>query len=357
MLGFGIFYSELVDSLQRLAVFGGLVETIDLTSREQLHSAVETSSDSDINIWFWLNSSISKTRGIHIVWSLFESDVLAQDYIENHLSLAHVVWVPSAWGKGVLVSHGMPPDRVDVIPGGVNPSLFHPFLRPAARESNSPFRFLTIGKYEKRKGYEPLLSAFKIAFGNSMSVVLDIKADFFINHTERKNELELLVNKMGLRNVNLVWGKLDGNAMFALYNRASAFVYPSRAEGWGLPLIEALAMGIPTMSTNYSGHTEFLRTVEGLFMQVRHSMVPIDDELFFGFWPGLRSLGARWAEPSEEDLLRHMREVFHDYTLAQENALKASQLIRERFSWQNSADLILKHIMKRGFLSVNYSRA
>jgi len=357
MLGFGIFYSEVVDALKRLAVFGNLVETVDLTSEAHVHSAVDSSSPHDINIWFWLNSSIAKTKGIHIVWSLFESDVLAQDYIQNHLSLADVIWVPSAWGRGVLTSHGVPSDRVDVIPGGVNPSQFHPFFRPALRDPNSPFRFLTIGKYEKRKGYEPLLLAFNRAFGNSTSVTLDIKARFFINHSERKSELELVVKKMGLRNVNLVWGKLDGNAMFSLYNRASAFVYPSRAEGWGLPLIEALAMGIPTISTNYSGHTEFLRTVEDLFMQIAHSMVPIDDELFFSFWPSLRTLGARWADPSEDDLVRHMLGIHEDYDLAQSNALKASRLIRDHFSWQNSADQILHQIMKRGFLSVNYSSA
>jgi glycosyltransferase involved in cell wall biosynthesis len=353
-LGFGVFYSELLDSLKRLAVFGMIVEAVDLTVEEEVRVAIGSSSQEDINIWFWLNSSIPSTKGIHIVWSLFESDLLDEDYIKNYLLLAHVIWTPSSWGKEVLINHGIPKDKVDVVPGGVNPSVFHPLLRTRDNPPDSTFRFLTIGKYEQRKGYEPLLASFLRAFSNDKSVILDIKADFFLNHAERKSELELLVKRMGLQNVNLVWGKLDDIGMFSLYNRASSFVYPSRAEGWGLPLIEAIAMGIPTISTFYSGHSEFLTAIEGLFYKVRHISIPIDDDLFFSFWPKLKPLRPSWADPNEDDLVAHMLNVRENYPIAQEGAIKASSIIRREFSWQNSADTAIHHIMQRGFLSTGY---
>jgi glycosyltransferase involved in cell wall biosynthesis len=40
-----------------------------------------------------------------------------------------------------------------------------------------------------------------------------------------------------------------------LYTGADAFVLPSRGEGWGRPHIEAMAMGLPTIATNWSGNT------------------------------------------------------------------------------------------------------
>lgn len=353
-LGFGIFYSEFVDSLQRIAIFGRIVEAIDLTADNQITAAVESSSGDDINIWFWLNPYIGSTKGIHIIWSLFESDRLDQTYLYNHLSSGHIIWTPSSWGKKVLLNHGVPDSRVDIVPGGVNPALFHPLLRSTGEQRKAPFRFLTIGKYEKRKGYEPLLLSFLHKFNNDTSVMLDIKADFFLEHAERRSALEQLIKKMGLKNVNLIWGKLDDQGMFSLYNRASAFVYPSRAEGWGLPLIEAIAMGIPTISTFYSGHTEFLSCVDDLFLKIRHTLCPIDDEHFFKYWPRLKELDAQWAEPSTTDIASHMADVIDEYSLWQSNALKASDVVRKDFSWRNSAEAAIRCIMRRGLISVHH---
>ena len=42
---------------------------------------------------------------------------------------------------------------------------------------------------------------------------------------------------MGLSNVQMLWGEFNPDMLFALYNHADAFVFPSRAEGWGLPQI------------------------------------------------------------------------------------------------------------------------
>jgi glycosyltransferase involved in cell wall biosynthesis len=54
-----------------------------------------------------------------------------------------------------------------------------------------------------------------------------------------------------------------------LYRACDVFVLPTRAEGWGLPLIEAVAAGLPIITTMHSGHTEFLQ-------HVTDSVLPVD---------------------------------------------------------------------------------
>ena len=49
----------------------------------------------------------------------------------------------------------------------------------------------------------------------------------------------------------------------SLYAAADAFVLPSRGEGWGRPVMEAMAMGLPTIATNWSGTTAFLGEATG----------------------------------------------------------------------------------------------
>jgi len=43
-----------------------------------------------------------------------------------------------------------------------------------------------------------------------------------------------------------------------LYKSFNAFVLPTRAEGWGLPFIEAMSMGLPTIGTNWGGQVDFM---------------------------------------------------------------------------------------------------
>ena len=55
----------------------------------------------------------------------------------------------------------------------------------------------------------------------------------------------------------------------ALYARADVFVLPTRGEGWGLPAVEAMAMAVPVIATNFSGPTEFMTSQNGYPVPIR----------------------------------------------------------------------------------------
>jgi glycosyltransferase involved in cell wall biosynthesis len=358
VLGGGTLFANFVDALKALRTYGGLIEEINIGDEPQMRRAAEFSADSDVNIWFaFLAERIPQFRGTHVLWAVFESDKLPGPYVALLRREADAVWVPSRWGKGVLVANGIEADRIDVIPEGVSPASFHPHLRSAADRLEPPFRFLMVGKYEKRKGYEELLRGFKLAFGNSAAVQLVIKADYFLNFEPKKRALAELVRSQGIDNVKLLWGKMSTEELFTLYNACDVFVFPSRAEGWGLPLLEAAATGMPAISTFYSGHSHFLEHIDSSLARIDFTLEPIDDPDMHRAWPTADGDLGNWANPAAESIAACMLRVKADYRHFLPEGLQNSLLLREKFSWAAAVDKAAVALRDRGLFSPKYKIA
>jgi glycosyltransferase involved in cell wall biosynthesis len=134
------------------------------------------------------------------------------------------------------------------------------------------------------------------------------------------------------------------------YQEADAFVLPTRAEGWGLPIIEALACGTPVVTTRYSGQSEFLSAVEGCFYPIDYTMAPIRDPEFLRYWPGVDTLGGEWAEPDFASLSRGLRGVFENHPQWAVRARSASTIIRREFSWSLAAEKAILVLQGLGWL-------
>ena len=131
-------------------------------------------------------------------------------------------------------------------------------------------------------------------------------------------------------------------AFAALYTACDAFVAPSRAEGWGLPISEAMACGLPVIVTGYSGPTEFIGPYA---RRIDHRLVPIKMP-YFERADG--DLGL-WAEPDWSHLRHLMREMMSDPAAARELGLAGSRHIRDRFSWDataKAAAAVIKRILR-----------
>ena len=352
ILGFGTHYAGLCDQLNRFSFLATVAVEYDITNPQSVENLVRNSAHNDINIWFlgFMEPKAIKTKGRNVVWAIFENDKLTPVYM-NWLNRADLVWAPSAWARNILLAHGLPATKVTVVPEGVDAELYHPHCRPW-NETKSPtkFRFLMLGKFEERKGYTQLLDAFVKAFGKTPKVELLIKGDYYIDQ-QRKGEMLLdFVKSYNAPNIRLLTGAASQEDLFVIYNMADAFVFPSRAEGWGLPLIEAMATGLPAIATNYSGQTEFLSHLEGLFMPVRHNLVPIQDPEFHRFVMDDDGDWGRWAEADVDDLADKMQEMVKNYPQWRQNALKASTILRSRFTWANAAHIALESLITSGML-------
>jgi glycosyltransferase involved in cell wall biosynthesis len=101
----------------------------------------------------------------------------------------------------------------------------------------------------------------------------------------------------------------------------------TRGEGYGLPLVDAAAAGLPVIATGWSGHLSFL--THGKFTRVDYDLVDVspslhDDRIFIK--------GAKWAMPHEADAKKKMRKTFESYSIPREWATNLSVKIQDAFS-------------------------
>jgi len=140
--------------------------------------------------------------------------------------------------------------------------------------------------------------------------------------------------------------------MARLYNSADAFVFPSKAEGFGLPCIEAIACGLPMIATDYSGQSTILKNIQGLFAPVDYRLAPIDDidyRTFYGRDYDGEDFG-QWAQPSIQSLRHAMRTIYQEHAAWRERGLQASNIIRSRLSWDQIGTKVLRELTEPAYV-------
>lgn len=353
ILGGGIHYSAFSDALRGVSGFGALVNEVDAYNPAGF--TTNPTAKGDVNIFFVPPPEHVAVRGAIVKWGIFEADRLEEAYLE-YLSDSNLVWVPSDWAKNVLLAHGLNSAKIDVIPEGVDASLFHPFLRRNVSKDDN-FRFYMCGKYEERKGYPELLEGFKLAFGNSENVKLYLKADNFhsdsVRGTDKKSDLQHLLNSIGLTNVVLLSGNYSAADLALINSFVDAQIFSSRAEGWGLPLLEGIASGLPTICNFYSGQTQYLQEVKNQIRLLPHELkvaALVDNN--FGY---SAASGALWAVASPDEIATALLDVYEDYGSWEEKALLASNVVREKFSWLKSIECALESLKTKSIMKPEWS--
>jgi glycosyltransferase involved in cell wall biosynthesis len=147
-------------------------------------------------------------------------------------------WItPSEWtAKDLATVYGIARETIHVVPHGISLDLFAE--PPLPREERKPY-LLAVGTIEPRKQYPLLLDALRIARAAPDLVVVG-QPGWNSEDIELRLATEARVN----------WRRgVDDLALRTLYREALAVVMPSRAEGFGLPALEAMAAGTPVVSS------------------------------------------------------------------------------------------------------------
>lgn len=148
---------------------------------------------------------------------------------------------------------------------GVNLNRFSPH-GSSLKFSGSPI-YLTIGGIEPRKNSIRLLQAFKLVLSQFPDARFVIAGDATLfDYQSYRNEFFTTAKALNLEDALILPGVLSDAELPALYRSADAFVFPSVKEGWGLVILEAIASGLPVITSNQAPFTEFLNDRQALFV-------------------------------------------------------------------------------------------
>ena len=268
-------------------------------------------------------------------------------WVEKIKSNVDELWTPSQFTRNALVKAGVSANQIHVLPNGIDPEIFRPDGPATRPPSSRGFIFLFVGGTIRRKGIDVLLQAYADAFMPEEEVTLVIKdlgSRSFYSHNTKLREVKQFAARRTAPHTIVIADELDDAALAALYRAADAFVLPYRGEGFGMPLIEAMACGKPVLTTGEGPAVEFCSTKEGYLIPAQE--VPVPEPA-----PPLGPLSADWTwyEPSIAALAQTMRHVYENRDEAAARGRNAARAIEARFTWKQILPMYLDRIEKLAF--------
>lgn len=187
---------------------------------------------------------------INIGYTMFENETLPKPWVDCANRMDQI-WVPSSYTNKAF-SNSEINKPITTIPYGYDASIFH----PKPKKSNT-FTFLCVATYIDRKGIDILLDSFIKEFSTE-PVELILKLDGSNPHAV--GEIKALITRYDKQKspIKIFNAKVSDYQMAKFYNLADCFVLPSRGEAFGLPFLESLASGVPTIAPEIGGHRDFV---------------------------------------------------------------------------------------------------
>lgn len=347
-LGFGIFGLNLLVELEKLghevSLWTGSVET------QAMHANVVQKAIERKVTYDRLAPSVSISgdfarhigKGLHAAVLVFEGDRFepGQVYLYQQQD---VLFVLTEWAKAVVRQYQeLAKIPVHVIRHGVDRSLFNE-QRTSNPVPDGATRFLGIGKWELRKGHDFLIKAFNAAFSEHDNVELWMASTNPFLTVEQNNVWRdsFKNSRLGSK-VKLLHKRAPAqDGLLPLIAQADCGVFPARAEGWNLPLLEMMSCGKSVIATNYSGHTEFCDPNNCLLIDV-DKVEPAQDSVPFkaqGYW-------GRLGQRQLDQMVEHFRNV---HRLKQAGALQtnmAGVATAKELTWRSVAERLVKGLVE-----------
>ena len=262
------------------------------------------------------------------VTALVETDRCNSAWMQKLIDI-NLIIVPSRFTKGVILkTFGSSFDRkVKVIPEWFNPHLVSDEttlsrVRDERYYFDTNFNLMTIGTLTSpvancdRKNLVNTIGWAIEALEGEANTGIIVKTCLgkgsVADREMTKSAVAQIVSmfrKSHFPRVHLIHGNMTSLEVASLFRsgRVQGYISATRGEGYGLPLIEAAASGIPIIATGWSGHLDFLKDS---FLKVDYDLVnipneKIDNRIFIQ--------GTRWAEPKKDSYIENIRYLIENY--------------------------------------------
>ena len=283
-------------------------------------------------------------RGKLVVIQPWEFGLLPAEWVQQSAQVDEF-WVPSDYVRQVYAESGVPAGKVVVVPNGVNPQRFHPQAAPAKLATTKRFKFLFVGGTIFRKGPDVLLQAYLANFTAADEVCLVIK-DFGGRSVYAGQTFEAKIRAAQAQpnapEILYINEELPPDDLPGIYTACDCLVLPYRGEGFGLPVLEAMACGRPVIVTSGGATDDFVRDDFAW-------RIPARRQIFGHEISGLKLAGAGWLlEPDAEALGRFLREAVAQPGETRRRGERAAQHARQFFTWAQAGAFAAQRLQALG---------
>lgn len=262
-------------------------------------------------------------------------------WVEKINSEFDQLWVHTEWIKEQAIASGIDPARVRLVPLGVDTAVFRPGGARFPLPTKKSFRFLFVGTAVVRKGFDILLAAYQRAFTHEDDVSLVIKdhsANAFHSPTYRE-VVEAAIRDPKAPEMIYIDEFLPAERLADLYRACNAGVFPYRAEGFCLPILEAMACGTPSIVPNRGACLDFCSEQTSFLVPALRIRFPVNRRfaLKIGVEEDIASVD--FCEVRVESLMRALKQVSAlGKKQLESKAFAGVRTAHGCFAWERSAD-------------------
>lgn len=288
---------------------------------------------SSLRIWHQFEMAQHIGHGPHVGMPIFEMNRF-DSRETHHLKCLDGIFVCSNWAKNVIHDELGSGTEVHVVPLGVDRSVFHEKKGEFTTDAEAPYRFLNIGKWEIRKGHDIIIEAFCKAFDKRDNVELwMMNHNPFLSEAQTAEWVNLYKNSILGDKVKFIDRVKTNQEVANIMRAADCGVFPARAEGWNLELLEMMSCGKPVIATNYSAHTEFC--TEDNCNLIEPAGI---EEAWDGIWFKGQGEWAALDRGCTRMLSSYMRK---EYEVGRRSNMAGIETAK-KFSWEASAEAVKK---------------
>lgn len=296
--------------------------------------------------------------------SMIEVDYISNDDLNKMKSSKYIdeLWVPSRFVKIIYIQNGIHPNKIRIIPEPINIDIYNKNVKPyktlpsknrkkkLIKITKKTFRFLSVFKWEPRKGYDILLKAFLKEFKKTDDVQLylqtyayelsdDLSRNFenlqlklnetideIINNDNNLNKEYIL--KYMYPKIEIMTKQRTMKQLASLYKTVNCLISSSHGEGFGLPVMEAMAVGTPVIVTKWSGLRDLV--INNSFGY----LIDINGKQFAKNTPGRSDFiqdKQKWADININSLMSKMRDVYKNKKKAKKIGLNGQKYVYKHF--------------------------
>ena len=317
-------------------------------------------------VWAFTPLPHPPNPGKNIFFTMMESETLHPEFVRICNGYSDEVWVPSTHNQRVFRNSGVF-RPIHVMPLGIdellygdatgelgvvpNPTPFVDLLGRTAGKGINKFKFLSLFGWSHRKGPDILIRSFVEEFDSNDDVALIIVARHsgspgpeHINIIRREAaSFAQMVRNSNYPQIVLYPHVIPEQQMPATYRMGHVFIQTSRGEGFSLPQIEAAACGLPVISCNNTGMSEYLNDTNAYLVKTNETEVCSPAMHWITtYYHG--QLFPKLGRDQIDQTRRHMRFVREHYDQAKAKGEKLRELVFSKYTWRHASQRISNRI-------------